>query len=98
LEVIRVPDRVATYSVVARVVSRTGRCNAGHKVGDEFVCGHETPKGICIWAYQAIFPFVAMFRYGASLPWKEGPDRVTLVCPDPVNKVCFEVRRGEEVV
>lgn len=41
---------------------------------------------------------MAMFRYGASLPWKEGPDRVTLVCPDPVNKVCFEVRRGEEVV
>ena len=90
-------DGVPVYNVLATVISQTGRCNAHHKVGDIFICGNETPAGVCIWAWQAIFPFITLFRHDGSLPWKEGPTRVTLVCPDPVNKVCFEVKRGDRV-
>jgi uncharacterized repeat protein (TIGR04076 family) len=89
-------DKVNTYNVVARVISKAGHCSAKHEAGDTWNCGHETPEGICIWAWTAIFPFVTLFRYGGGLPWKEGPYRVTLACPDPLNKVVLEVMRGEQ--
>ena len=84
-----------TCDVIARVVSQKGTCSAGHKVGDEFIIGHETPAGICLWAFGALLPFVAILRYGGSFPWQEGPDRVTVACPDPGNIVWFELRRSQ---
>lgn len=83
-------------NVSARVITQTGRCAAGHKVGDSWIIGHETPAGICIWAWNAIFPFVAILRYGGGFSsMGPGSDSITLVCPDPYNRVEFEVRRGE---
>jgi uncharacterized repeat protein (TIGR04076 family) len=83
----------AAFEVTARVQSVAGFCAAAHKIGDEWKLGHETPQGICIWAWTAIFPFVSIFRYGGSLPWKEGPSMVTIACPDPKNRVVFEIRK-----
>ncbi len=31
--------------IIARVISQKGTCEAGHKVGDEFVIGQTTPAG-----------------------------------------------------
>jgi uncharacterized repeat protein (TIGR04076 family) len=33
--------------IIARVVSQKGTCEAGHKVGGEFVIGQNTPPGMC---------------------------------------------------
>ena len=47
------------YQIKARVISQKGNCTAGHKVGDEFIIGDVVPKGMCSWAFYAMFPFVS---------------------------------------
>ena len=79
--------------VVARVISQKGTCEAGHKVGDEFIVGEKTPPGVCSWAYYALFPFAEVLQYGGAFPWENDPDRTTVACPDPGNPVVFELKR-----
>jgi uncharacterized repeat protein (TIGR04076 family) len=79
--------------IVARVISQEGTCEAGHKVGDEFVIGQTTPPGMCSWAFYTLFPFAEPLEFGGSFPWESGPDKVRVACPDPDNPVIFEVIR-----
>ncbi len=79
--------------LVATVISQKGRCEAGHKVGDEFLIGDKTPPGMCTWAFYALFPFATVLQFGASFPWEKSADRTTVACPDPLNPVVFEIRR-----
>jgi uncharacterized repeat protein (TIGR04076 family) len=80
--------------VIAKVISQKGTCEAGHRVGDEFVIGEKTPPGLCSWAFHTLFPFAEVLRFGGSFPWEEDPNRATVACPDPANPVIFELRRG----
>ena len=78
--------------VIARVISQKGTCAAGHKVGDEFVIGQETPPGMCAWAFYALFPFAQVLQWGGSFPWEEDKSKTFVACPDPTNPVVFELR------
>jgi len=78
--------------VIARVISQTGSCAAGHRVGDEFVIGQTTPAGLCSWAYYSLFPFAEVLQFGGSFPWEESSEKTTVACPDPENPVVFELR------
>ena len=80
--------------VIARVISQKGTCEAGHRVGDEFVIGQKSPSGMCSWAFCALFPFAEVLQFGGSFPWEEDPDKTLVACPDPANPVVFELRRG----
>ena len=80
--------------VIAMVISQKGTCLAGHKVGDEFIMGQETPCGMCSWAFYTLFPFAEVLQFGGSFPWEENPDKAIVACPDPTNPVVFELRRG----
>ena len=77
--------------VIAKVISQKGNCEAGHKLGDEFVIGQSTPAGMCSWAFYTLFPFAEVLQFGGSFPW-EKPGRATVACPDPSNPVVFELR------
>jgi len=80
--------------MVIKVISQKGTCDAGHKVGDEWVIeGEHAPAGICIYAFHAIFPFVTAMLFGASFPWETDPDVTHMACPDADNPVVFELRR-----
>ncbi|MFP3879583.1 MAG: TIGR04076 family protein [Dehalococcoidia bacterium] len=79
--------------VLARVISQRGVCEAGHRVGDEFVVGQKTVPGLCSWAFHTLFPFVEVLQFGGSFPWEEDPNRATVACPDSENPVVFELRR-----
>ncbi len=79
--------------VTARVISQEGNCVAGHRVGDEFVIGQETPPGMCSWAFYALFPFAEVLQFGGSFPWEADPGKATVACPDAANPVVFELRR-----
>lgn len=81
--------------IIARVVSRRGTCEAGHRVGDEFVIGQTTPVGLCSWAFVALFPFAEPLEFGAAFPWEKDPNKARVACPDPDNPVVFELRREE---
>ncbi len=82
-----------TYEVVAKVVSQNGTCGAKHKVGDKWVIGSKTPEGICLSAFNALFPSLRVLRFGGSFPWETDPDVTTVACPDARNPVVFELRR-----
>jgi uncharacterized repeat protein (TIGR04076 family) len=82
-----------SYQVSIKVKSRKGHCEAGHKVGDQWLVGEKTPEGICIFAFSSLFPFITPLMYGGSFPWEKDPDKTTVACPDPDNPVVFEIRR-----
>jgi uncharacterized repeat protein (TIGR04076 family) len=79
--------------VVAKVISQRGTCEAGHRVGDEFVIGQKAPPGICSWAFYTLFPFTEVLQFGDSFPWEKDSNKATIACPDPENPVIFELRR-----
>jgi len=79
--------------IIARIISQQGTCEAGHKVGDEFVIGQTTPDNMCSWAFCAVFSFAQVLQFGGSFPWEADPDKATVACPDPANPVVFELRR-----
>ena len=84
------------YDIAIRVISQKGTCEAGHKAGDRWsIKGNEfkTPAGMCIFAFDALFPSVQMLMYGGTFPWEKDPDTATIPCPDAQNPVVFEVRR-----
>ena len=81
------------YEVVARVISQEGTCAFEHKVGDEWVIGGTTPAGICLSAFDAMYPNTRVLMFGGSFPWSDDPDIATVACPDAKNPVVFELRR-----
>jgi len=81
------------YEVLVRVVSQKGTCSQEHKVGDEWVIGRKTPEGICLSAFDALFPSARVLMFGGAFPWETDPDVSTVACPDAKNPVVFKLRR-----
>ena len=82
--------------IIARVVSQKGACEAGHRVGDEFIIDPlKTPAGMCPWALYTLFPFAGVLQFGGSFPWEKDPGKTRVACPDPDNPLVFELRRAE---
>lgn len=80
-------------SMIAKVISQQGTCEAQHKVGDEFLVGEKTPPNLCSWAFYSLFPFAQVLQFGGSFPWEKDRNKSTVACPDPDNPVVFELRR-----
>ncbi len=85
------------YKIMVKVVSQKGPCDAKHKVGDEWVIKEDhTPAGICLYAFNSLFPFIPVLAFGGTFPWETDPDVTTVACPDAQSAVVFEVRRVRE--
>ena len=85
-----------SYKVSIRVVSQKGTCSQEHKVGDQWIVDKKTPEGICLSAFDALFPFLHVLMFGGAYPWSDDADKVTVACPDAENPVVFELRRLRE--
>ena len=84
-----------SHDIIIRVKSQKGTCACGHGVGDEWVIkDYKAPEGICLFAFNALLPFIWALAFGGSLPWEKDPDTATAVCPDGDNPVTFEIRRS----
>lgn len=81
------------YDVSIKLISNRKPCNIGHKVGEEWLLQYKTPDGLCWAAYNAIFPFAIVLKYGGSFPWQKDPDVITASCPDQEVVNVFEIRR-----
>ena len=81
------------YDVAIKLISNKGPCHGGHKVGDKWLWQEKTPGGICWAAYNAIFPFGIVLKYGGSFPWQEDTEVITASCPDGEVVNVFELRR-----
>ncbi len=78
--------------VVTRIISQHGTCAADHKVGAEFVIGDTTPKGMCSWAFNSLFPSVSVLQFGGSFHWEDSVDKSIVVCPDTINPIVFKLK------
>ena len=81
------------YDIRVKVISQEGYCAQGHKVGDQWVIRKETPKGICLSAYNSMYPHIRTLMFGGTFPWGDDSDSIKVACPDPDNPLVFEVRR-----
>ena len=81
------------YDVAVRVISQDGTCVQEHKVGDEWIIRKQTPEGMCLSAFNALYPFMRVLMFGGAFPWDADPDVTTVACPDAKNPVVFELRR-----
>jgi uncharacterized repeat protein (TIGR04076 family) len=80
--------------IIAKIISQKGTCEAGHKVGEEFVIDTlKTPAGMCPWALYTLFPFAETLHFGGAFPWEKDPAKAKVACPDADNPVIFELRR-----
>jgi uncharacterized repeat protein (TIGR04076 family) len=87
--------RRKSYNVAVKVISQKGTCDAGHKVGDEWLLSSKTPEGICLTAFHALFPNARVLMFGGAFPWYR--ERIAIVaCPDAKNPVVFELRPVEK--
>lgn len=69
------------------------------KVGDKIEFIGNIMKGrICPAALHSIYPVVFGFRYGATYPWAKSPTTYIGGCPDLINQVVFEIKRGKEFI
>lgn len=77
-------------------IKGSGQCPLG-LVKDQswVVASAETPKGFCGWAYNSIFPFVQVLRFGGNFPW-EKKGQAIVCCPDPNNTVVFKLKVQED--
>ena len=84
------------YEVVIRLIGNKSPCHSGHKIGDEWVFNYMTPPGMCSLAYNSLYPVALALRFGATFPWQEDPDVITMSCPDAEVNNIFELRRREK--
>ena len=83
-----------SYDISIKVISQKGTCAAQHKVGDEWVIKDgKTPQGVCLNAFDALYPFSQALMYGGVFPWETDPDVTTIACPDAENPLVLELRR-----
>ncbi len=77
---------------VVSVKAPGGRCPNGHRVGDEYLVGSHTVKGICLGAFGACLPYLTTLRFGGAFPWEEQEGTATIGCPDCENQVVWSLR------
>jgi uncharacterized repeat protein (TIGR04076 family) len=83
--------------VAVKITSQEGSCFRGHKVGDEWIIGETTPAGICLTAFNDLFPYLLVLMWGGVFTWTSDPDIVpNVACSDAKNPVVFELRRIRE--
>lgn len=94
-------DLTKRYRVVARILETRDKPSGSpcgiHNVGEEFdLTKDEERIKICKWAYNTLFPFIAVLEFGGALPWEPDSTKAVVACPDPHNVVVFELERLEE--
>ncbi len=83
---------MANLKIEVIKILEAGTCNFGHKKGDTFDYPEEKGK-ICSAAWHTLYPYLSGLQYGASYPWEENSDSITLCCPDYKNPVVFKITR-----
>ena len=84
------------YNITFKLIGNQKPCNVGHQVGEEWIWEDKTPHNMCFAAYNALYPFALVIKYGGNFPWQEDPNVIEQACPDAdvVNR--FEIRRTPE--
>ena len=50
--------------------------------GEKFIFEASTPEGMCVRAFNAVFPSAFAMRYSDKMPWEKGEGYADVTCPD----------------
>lgn len=84
------------YSILFKLIGNQNPCNQGHQIGEEWLWEDKVPAGLCTFAFNALFPFAQVLKYGGNFHWQDNPDVLTQACPDWEVNNTFEMRRIPE--
>lgn len=87
---------VIVKDVRVEVVKQEGRCKAGHRVGDQWVCGERTVDGICALAYASMYPMLWALSACGRFSWASADGSIEIACPDGDNPVVFSLSAVKE--
>jgi len=87
----RTIEGLSFNDVKVRVVFVKGICNAGHKVGQEWIVRRHTPTGLCVSAFHSIFQSLYFLLRDGKLETVPGSGVIMSACPDAWNQVVFEL-------
>jgi uncharacterized repeat protein (TIGR04076 family) len=78
---------MAVYKIKCEVISIAGNKEAcigaaKMKKGESFIFEARTPEGLCVRAFNAIFPSAFAMRFSEKMPWEKGEGYVDVTCPD----------------
>ena len=83
------------YKVIGTITSVKGKCNAGHKVGDQFDLSVMSSGGLCGWLYRDLFPHLWLLQCGGNMIGNT-PDHmersIPMRCPDIDNEVMISLK------
>ena len=69
---------------VMRIAGDKEKCIGAAKMkkGEKFIFEARTPEGMCVRAFNAIFPSAFAMRYSDKMPWEKGEGYADVTCPD----------------
>lgn len=78
---------MAVHKISCEVMSIAGdkeKCIGAAKMkkGEKFIFEARTPEGMCVRAFNAIFPSAFAMRYSDKMPWEKGECYADVTCPD----------------
>ena len=78
---------MAVHKISCEVMSIAGdkeKCIGAAKMkkGEKFIFEANTPEGMCVRAFNAIFPSAFAMRYSDKMPWEKGEGYADVTCPD----------------
>ena len=65
--------------------------------GQEFIVTHDIPKRFCQGAWDDIFRFIDVLRFGGDFPWINEQGRYLACCTDGFRPVVFLIQRLDEL-
>jgi len=82
-------------SIAIKVVKSKGRCKYHPKIGQSIKFRNILPKGVCPYAYAAIYPYALSLLYDAEFSWRKHIDKDSVIaqCLRPGNQMVFKIKR-----
>ena len=75
------------------LISQTGTCPRGHRVGDTWTTEGASPNGLCLGALNSLLPSVMALKFGGNFPWMKTQGEGVFACPDHAVQNVFKVER-----
>lgn len=80
--------------VMITIKTVEGKCITNHQPGDSFIQENEiTVGGLCSAAYNTLYPYIVAMLHDANLPYADKDGNLCIRCPDPENRVVFELKK-----
>ncbi len=72
------------------VIDTKGGCRKKHRIGDKFIMNLGDFPEICPAAFDEIFPYIQILRFGGRVGWEES-GKVFVQCSDHLNTVTYQL-------